>query len=134
MAVQGISLSGAVIRIALAVVLVLATFNPTGYSIAHWLMAPPVVVTAGKALAVLTLLIGWTACLRAAFVALGWLGLGLGGAFLAALLWLLIDQGLISMAGTGIVWISLLVAGVLLGVGLSWSLIRARATGQIEVQ
>ncbi len=134
MAVQGISLTGAVIRIVLAVVLVLATFNPTGYSIVHWLITPPVAVTAGKALAVLTLLIGWIACLRAAFVALGWLGLGLGGGFLAAVLWLLIDQGLISTAGTGIVWISLLVVGVLLGVGLSWSLIRARATGQIEVQ
>ena len=79
--------------------LVLATFNPTGYSIAHWLVEPPVAVTAGKALAALTLLIGWIACLRAAFVALGWLGLGLGAAFLAALLWLLIDQGLISTAG-----------------------------------
>ncbi len=134
MAVQGISLSGAVIRMVLAVVLVTATFNPTGYSIVHWLITPPVAVTAGKALAVLTLLIGWIACLRAAFVALGWLGLGLGGGFLAAVLWLLIDQGLISTAGTGIVWISLLVVGVLLGVGLSWSLIRARATGQIEVQ
>lgn len=134
MAVQGISLSGALIRVALAVVLVLATFNPTGYSTVHWLVAPPVALTAGKALAALTLLIGWVACLRAAFVALGWLGLGLGGAFLAAFLWLLIDQGFISTAGTGIVWISLLVVGVLLGVGLSWSLIRARATGQIEVQ
>ena len=49
------------------------------------------------------------------------LGCGIGGDLMAA-------------AGTGIVWISLLVVGVLLGVGLSWSLIRARATGQIEVQ
>jgi len=28
----------------------------------------------------------------------------------------------------------LLILGVLLGLGLSWSLIRARTTGQVEVQ
>jgi Family of unknown function (DUF6524) len=30
-------------------------------------------------------------------------------------------------------WIGLTIAGIVLGVGLSWSLIRARATGQLEV-
>ena len=32
------------------------------------------------------------------------------------------------------VWIALIVFGTVLGLGLSWSLIRARTTGQIEVQ
>jgi hypothetical protein len=31
-------------------------------------------------------------------------------------------------------WLALVILGVILGLGLSWSLIRARATGQIEVQ
>jgi hypothetical protein len=134
MAVQGISMAGALVRVGLSVSLVLVTFNPSGYSVAHWLAAAPMGVTAGKTLALLTLAIGWVACLRAAFVALGWGGLALGGAFLGALLWWLIDLGLVSTAGSAIVWVSLVVIGVLLGVGLSWSLIRARATGQIEVQ
>ena len=60
--------------------------------------------------------------------------MALGGAFLAALVWVLTDRGLISLNGTAVVWLSLFVVGLLLGVGLSWSLIRAKATGQVEVQ
>ena len=31
-----------------------------------------------------------------------------------------------------IVWVVLIVVGILLGLGLSWSLLRAKVTGQIE--
>ncbi len=118
----------------LAVVLVLATFNPSGYSLSHWLAGEPLGITPGKTLAALFLLIGWVICIRTAAVALGWVGMALGGAFLAALVWVLTDRGLISLNGTAVVWLSLFVVGLLLGVGLSWSLIRAKATGQVEVQ
>jgi hypothetical protein len=30
-------------------------------------------------------------------------------------------------------WIILVAIGIILGIGLSWSLLRARATGQVEV-
>jgi hypothetical protein len=33
-----------------------------------------------------------------------------------------------------VAWLALLILGVILGIGLSWSLIRARLTGQVEVQ
>jgi hypothetical protein len=131
---DGISAGGALTRIGLAVVLVLVTFNPSGYSLYHWLMGEPLGITPGKLLAFLALLIGWVMCVRTAMVALGWLGMTLGALLMAALVWLLTDQGLISLNGTAIVWLSLVVVGVLLGVGLSWSLLRARATGQIEVR
>jgi hypothetical protein len=130
----GISITGALVRVALAVVLVLTTFNPSGYSLYHWLAGEPLGITPGKALAFLVLLIGWFICVRTAAVALGWIGLALGAALLAALVWLLTDRGWISLDGTGVVWLSLAVVGVLLGVGLSWSLLRAKATGQMEVQ
>jgi hypothetical protein len=39
----------------------------------------------------------------------------------------------ISWSGILFVWIGLAMAGAVLGVGLSWSLVRARAVGQIEV-
>ncbi len=133
MAQSGISLSGTVVRIALALALVLATFNPSGYSLAHWVAAPPVAFTPGKALALLVLAIGWLVCLRTAFIALGKGGLLLGVGLFATLVWLLVDRDVLSLNGPGIVWVGLIVVGVLLGVGLSWSLIRAKATGQIEV-
>lgn len=135
MSAPGISWSGVIVRIVLATALVLATYNPSGHSFYHWLTAPPLGITAVKALLGVLLLIGWVICLRTAFVALGWLGVGLGVALLAALVWVLVDARLIDTHGpTALTWIGLLILGTILGLGLSWSLIRARWTGQIEVQ
>jgi branched-subunit amino acid transport protein AzlD len=130
---SGISLIGTLVRIGLALGLVIGTFNPTGYSLFHWITAAPVAVTAGKALAVIVLAVGWIGCLRTAFISLGKAGLLLGVALFSVLVWFLVDQDVVSLKGSGIVWVSLVVVGVLLGIGLSWSLLRARATGQIEV-
>ena len=74
MAVQGISWSGVVVRLVLALLLVLATYNPTGYSFYHWISALPTGITAVKAFASVLLAIGWIVCLRTAYVALGMLG------------------------------------------------------------
>jgi Family of unknown function (DUF6524) len=135
MAVQGISWSGVCVRIGVAVALVLVTYNPTGYSFYHWLSAPPGGITPVKALLGVVLLIGWVVCLRTVYVALGWLGVILGMALLAALAWVFIDNRWIDVtAPTAVAWLALLVLGGILGVGLSWSLVRARLTGQIEVQ
>lgn len=130
---SGITLTGTLVRIGLALVLVIGTFNPTGYSLFHWITAAPVAVTPGKALAVLALAIGWVVCLRTAFISLGKVGLGLGLALFSVLVWFLVDRDLVSLTGSGIVWVGLVVVGVLLGIGLSWSLLRAKATGQVEV-
>jgi len=122
-------------RMVFAVVLVLLTFNPSGYSFYHWLTAPPVGISATKAFAGVVLLIGWVFCLRTAFVSLGMLGLALGAALLGTATWLLVDVGLLSLTGvSAMTWVVLLILGALLGLGLSWSLIRARTTGQVEVQ
>jgi hypothetical protein len=135
MAVQGISWSGILIRIALAIALVLVTYNPSGHSFYHWLTEPPAGITAVKALLGVFLLIGWVLCLRTVYVALGWLGVILGAAFLAALVWVFRDMRWIDLATpSAVAWVALLILGAILGVGLSWSLIRARLTGQVEVQ
>jgi hypothetical protein len=65
---------------------------------------------------------------------MGKLGILLGGAFFAAVIWLLVDRQWLTLNGAGITWAALIVVGLLLGVGLSWSLLRAQVTGQIEVQ
>lgn len=131
---ENISFQGAVIRIVVAIILVLATFNPTGYSVAHWIFSPPVAVTPGKAVAALALLIAWLVCLRTAFIALGKWGMLLGVALFGTMVWLLVDRNWLSLTGSAFVWVVLVVVGLLLGVGLSWSLVRAKATGQIEVR
>jgi len=135
MADRFISWTGIILRIAAAVALVMATYNPTGYSFYHWLTAAPMGITAIKALLGIALLIGWIVCLRTAFVALGWLGVILGAGLLGALAWVFVDMQWLDLgAPSAIAWLSLLILGTLLGVGLSWSLIRARLTGQVEVQ
>ena len=134
MATPGISWVGVILRMVFAVALVLLTFNPSGYSFYHWLLAAQVDVAA-KALVGVALLIGWVVCLRTAFVALGTLGLVLGAALFGCAVWLLVNIGVLSLSGVSTLgWVVLVVLGLLLGIGLSWSLIRARATGQIEVQ
>ncbi len=131
---MGISWSGVVVRIVLALVLVLITFNPSGWSFYHWITAPPAGITAVKAFAGVLLLIGWLVCLRTAYVAIGLVGAVLLAILLATVVWMLIDYHIIDVEGrAAMVWIGLVIAGVVLGIGLSWSLIRTRATGQIEV-
>ncbi|MET0344833.1 MAG: DUF6524 family protein [Casimicrobiaceae bacterium] len=132
---NGISWSGVLLRVVLATALVLLTFNPSGYSFYHWISAPPPGVTALKAFAGVALLIGWVVCLRTAFVALGWLGVILCAALLGTFVWLLRDLHVLEAAGSmAMTWIGLLIVGAILGLGLSWSLIRARTTGQVETQ
>ena len=135
MAVTGISWGGVLLRIVFAVALVLLTFNPSGHSFYHWLTGPPPGITALKAFAGVLLVIGWVMCLRTAFIALGMIGIVLGAALLGTFVWLMADIGWIDVHGVStMTWIVLVIVGILLGVGLSWSLIRARATGQVEVQ
>jgi len=135
MSVQGISWSGVIVRILLALALVLASYNPSGHSFYHWLTEPPAGITAFKALLGVVLLIGWAVSLRTLHVALGWLGVILGTAFLATLAWVFVEQKWLDLdTPSSIAWLALLIVGTVLGLGLSWSLIRARLTGQVEVQ
>ena len=117
-----------------AAALVFGTYNPTEYSYINWLFAEstefgPVVAFIGVAL-----LIGWIVFLRATFLSMGWLGIILGGALFGCLIWLLIDVGWLSLDSTSaLTWIVLLVLSLILATGLSWSHIRRRLTGQVDV-
>jgi hypothetical protein len=135
MAQPGISWGGVIWRVVFAVALVLLTFNPSGHSFYHWLTLPPTGITAAKAFVGILLLIGWVFCLRTARVALGMLGLVLGAALLGTGVWLMVESDWIDLSGANaMTWVVLVIVGALLGLGLSWSLIRSRTTGQVEVQ
>ena len=82
----------------------------------------------------LVLLIGWIIYLRATFLSMGWLGVTLGTALFAAIIWLLVDVGWLSVDSTGfITYLALLLASLILATGMSWSHIRRRLTGQFDV-
>ncbi len=114
--------------------LVFGTYNPSGYSYIVWLMSEG--VTFGPVLAIvgLVLLIAWIIYLRATLLSLGCLGVSLGAALFAAIVWLLVDIGWLSIYSTGVIaYLALLLLSIILATGMSWSHIRRRLTGQIDV-
>ncbi len=114
--------------------MVLLTYNPTGYSFYHWALRDLANITALKAFAGALLLAGWVICIRAAFISLGRIGLVLSALVLGTLVWVLTDYGVLDPDRPSLLsWISLIALGIILGIGLCWSLLRARVTGQVEV-
>lgn len=124
------------LRLAFTLVLVLITFNPTGYSYVQWLRGSMSPNTLGPehAVAGIALLGGWAIVVSATQRALGSLGLIILAAFLAAVVWWLVDAGILATTSmTAIEWITLVCLAVALAVGMSWSFIWRRMTGQYEV-
>lgn len=117
-------------------VLVLLTYNPTGFSFIHWVVESLRESRAGAAhaLAGVVVVTGWVFVLRASFRSLGVVGLVLGAAFFGTLVWFLISFGILQLgARSAVTWVALLCLAGLLGIGISWSHVRHRVTGQIDV-
>jgi len=117
-----------------ALALVLVTYNPTDYSYISWIMTEGVSFGPVVALVGVALLIGWIIYLRATFMSMGWLGIVLGAAFFGSIIWLLVDVGWLSLeTSTALAWVALVLLSLILAVGMSWSHIRRRLTGQFDV-
>jgi hypothetical protein len=55
-------------------------------------------------------------------------------AFFAAVVWMVVTWGWLDPHnGTAMSWIVLIVLGIILGIGMSWSHVRRRLTGQTDV-
>ena len=123
-------------RLLASLVLVAATYNPTDYSFVAWLRAATPENPLGPEHFVVgvALLIGWVILLAATQRSLGTFGLLLGGSLLGGVVWLLIDIGWLDIETvSSATWVGLLCVSVLLAVGLSWSHVWRRVTGQFEV-
>lgn len=120
-------------RLVASLVLVLATYNPTELSYYRWLtgsggLGPEHFVVG------IVLVIGWTILIVATQKSLGTLGFALAAAFVGGLVWWLTDLGWIAVGSvSALTWVSLLCLGFVLAVGLSWSHVWRRVTGQYEV-
>lgn len=125
---------GFLLRVVFAMLLVFGTYNPTAYSYASWVLSGDVGFEPVPALVGVALLIAWIVFLRATFLSLGWLGIILGAALFSCFIWLLIDIGWLSLDSSGAVtWVALLLISLILATGMSWSHIRRRLTGQVDV-
>jgi hypothetical protein len=140
MARTGVSPAGLLFRMLGALVLVYATFNPTGHSYFHWVVAPLIGMgapTGGsmalKFLVGVLLAIGWVVVLQATRRSIGLTGAFLALALCGGLIWLLIEQHVVSPTGSAaIAHIALVAIALVLGVGMSWSLVSRRLTGQVD--
>lgn len=125
---------GLLLRWFVAFVLLVATFNPTEWNYTAWAMRNygdqmPLAVLLG-----LLLTIGYIIYLRATLRSIGGFGMFLILAVIAALIWVLYDYGLLDLQNpTMNTWIGLFALSVVLGVGLSWSLIRRMLSGQYDI-
>ena len=132
---EKLTFTGFLLRAAFALALVLLTYNPSGYSYAHMLQTGFPAITPLEAVLGLLLLIGWFVFLRATLHSIGPLGMVLLLAFFAALIWLIVSWGWVQLSSTGaIVWISLIVLSLILAVGMSWSHLYRRWSGQATVE
>ena len=128
------SFSGFLWRLVFSVALVLLTFNPTGHSYYHWLLDGFPSITPGEAVAGIVLLGAWIFFVRSTFAAMGALGVGLLLALFASIVWWVTSRGWLDLGNrNAMAWVVLGVLGVVLGVGMSWSHIRRRLSGQASV-
>lgn len=125
---------GFLLRWLLAFVLLAATFNPTQWNYARWVSQNwadqmPLAVLVG-----LVLLVGYIIYLRATLRSIGAFGMLLVAALAAALLWVAYDYGLLSLEDPKFnTWLGLVVLSLVLGIGLNWSIVRRKLSGQADV-
>ena len=123
-------------RWAAALILVFASYNPSGKSYVHWVKAS----FGGEGLEALhyfvgvILIAGWATFIIATERSLGALGSIIGAALLGTGIWLLVDVGVLHPDSTSsIAWLALFGLATLLAIGMSWSHIWRRLSGQLEV-
>ena len=125
---------GMLVRILFAVILVLVTWNPAGVSYVQWALIDTSTFDATKALVGVLLLAAWILAVRATWVSLGMLGVALAAVVIGVFVWWLMSIGLVSTDQRTLLWIAVIAIGVVLGIGMGWSLVRQKATGVVETQ
>jgi len=125
--------AGFLLRLLFALVLVFATYNPSGYSYIDWVLNAAEAPLVYKVVCGVLLAIGWVIFLRATKNSLGVFGILLALALLACVVWLFIEWSWFDPSNTSaMTWAAEAVVAAMLAIGMSWSHIRRRLTGQID--
>ena len=128
------AMTGFVLRWLGAFGLLSVTFNPSRWNYTLWARdnfdeQMPLAVLLG-----LVLSVGYIIYLRATLRSIGAFGMGLVLAVVAALVWVLHDFGVLTLTNPSAnVWLGLIVLSLVLGIGLSWSHVRRRLSGQADM-
>jgi len=127
-------MTGFLLRWAFAFLLTASTYNPTEWNYVRWAMETYETGTSFVVLAGLVLLIGYIIYLRATLRSIGVFGVLLVLALIGALLWVLYDLGWLRLENANLnLWIGNVALSFVLGIGMSWSIIRRAISGQADV-
>jgi hypothetical protein len=136
-----ITWSGFLLRLVFALALVYASYNPEGYSYYHWIKASfgqPETGLLGsnalKFLAGVVLVTGWVVYAHATRNSLGLFGVGLILSLCGGVVWLFAEMNVFNPDNVqAIVHITEIVVSVVLALGMSWSHISRRLSGQVDI-
>jgi hypothetical protein len=127
------SLPSLVVRWLVAGFLVFGTYNPSGYSYMHWLLNGGDGRWSLKALVGISLIIAILTFGYATMRAIGVTGVITAVTFFAVAIWAMVDNGLLDFLGVW-AWVTIILGVVasILAIGVSWSHVRARLSGQSD--
>lgn len=128
------SVSGFLLRWIGALVLVLGTYNPTRFSYLDWAIEGTSGHLPLKVVIGILIMIGFVIYWRAAFEALGMLGVLLAVILIASFIWWLSSTGLLDLNPEEpfLTWVLLIALSTVMAVGMSWAFWRRSVAGQIE--
>ncbi|MBT8460667.1 MAG: hypothetical protein KJN60_13440 [Boseongicola sp.] len=125
---------GFLVRWLVAFTLLAVTFNPTELNFVKWAQGAWDEQTSIVVLCGLILLVVYVVFLTAVLRGIGALGVTLVLAVMAALVWVLLDLGWLSIDNPGMMtWVAIMALSVVLAVGMYWGILWRRISGQIEV-
>jgi len=125
---------GFLIRWFCAFVLLTVTFNPTKYNYVTWAREYGHMNLSVAVLLGLLLFIGYIIYLRATLRSIGGLGMLLVLALVGSSLWVLYDFEILRLDNPSFnTWLALVTLSFVLGIGLSWSIVRRAVSGQADV-
>lgn len=127
-------MTGFLLRWLFAFGLVTVTYNPTDYNFVRWAATQGQTQLSVTVLGGLVLLVGYIIYLRATLRSIGAFGMLLILALVGALLWVAYDFGLLDLQNRALtMWIGIFALSLVLGIGLSWSIVRRKLSGQADV-
>lgn len=133
---HSLTIGGFFLRWVTAVILVLVTYNPTRFCYVSWLLNStswddlPIKFLAGIILVTI-----YAVYYHATKVSLGHWGVILTLLIFGGVIWQVTDWGWLDPAEPSVMgWLALVILATIMALGMSWSHIQRRLTGQLDVE
>lgn len=123
-----------ILRWIFAFLLVALTYNPTDFNYVRWVSQNfsaqmPLAILLGLLLA-----LGYMIYIAATLRSIGVIGIAFIAAIFGVAVWFFSDLGFLTLSNRDLnLWLGILALSLILGVGLSWSILRQKLSGQATV-